>query len=79
MLFQGSDSSVTIVRLFKRFDMRKVFLLIFSFTIMSCTAKLFALIRLSPIMSGNMVLQQNSQTIIVGVTPFEPIAGRLIL
>jgi sialate O-acetylesterase len=46
--------------------MKKFFLLGFFLIIMSCTAKLFAVIRLPPIMSRNMVLQQNSQATLWG-------------
>lgn len=35
-------------------------------TIMPCTSKVFAIIRLPPIMSSNMVLQQNSQVTLWG-------------
>ena len=46
--------------------MKKRFLLCFFLTIMSCTSKLFAIIRLPPIMSSNMVLQQNTQATLWG-------------
>lgn len=46
--------------------MKKFFLLGCFLTSMSCAAKLFATIRLPPIMSSNMVLQQNSQATLWG-------------
>lgn len=45
--------------------MKKTFLLIFFITIVSCTTKLFAII-LPPIMSSNMVLQQNLKATLWG-------------
>lgn len=46
--------------------MKNFFLLCCLLTIMPCTSKVFAIIRLPPIMSSNMVLQQNSQVILWG-------------
>jgi sialate O-acetylesterase len=46
--------------------MKKLFLLCFLLAIISCTAELLAAIRLPPIMSSNMVLQQNSQATLWG-------------
>lgn len=46
--------------------MKKLFLLCFSFAAMSFAAKLFATIRLPPIMSSNMVLQQAAQATLWG-------------
>ncbi|MBD0377924.1 MAG: sialate O-acetylesterase, partial [Flavisolibacter sp.] len=46
--------------------MKNRFLLCFFLTIIACTAKVFAIIRLPPIMSSNMVLQQNSQATLWG-------------
>ena len=47
-------------------NMKKLFVLCFFLTVMSCTAEMFAAIRLPPIMSSNMVLQQNSQATLWG-------------
>jgi len=46
--------------------MKNFFLLCCLLTIMPCTSKVFAIIRLPPIMSSNMVLQQNSQVTLWG-------------
>jgi len=46
--------------------MKKIFLLCFFLIILSYTSKLLAIIRLPPIMSNNMVLQQNSQATLFG-------------
>ena len=46
--------------------MKKLPLLCFFLTIISLTTKSFAIIRLPPIMSSNMVLQQNSQATLWG-------------
>lgn len=46
--------------------MKKSFLLCSFFMIMSCTATLFAAIKLPPIISSNMVLQQNSNATLWG-------------
>lgn len=42
--------------------MKKPFLLLSYLVITSCTSKLFAIIRLPPVMASNMVLQQNSRS-----------------
>jgi len=46
--------------------MKKLFLLWSFLTIIACPFKVFAIIRLPPIMSSNMVLQQNSQATLWG-------------
>jgi len=46
--------------------MKKIILLCSFLAVISCTSKLFATIRLPPIMSSNMVLQQNSQATLWG-------------
>jgi sialate O-acetylesterase len=46
--------------------MKKIFLLSSFLLMLSCTSELFAIIRLPPIMSSNMVLQQNSQATLWG-------------
>src|SRR4051812_43559641 len=46
--------------------MKKLILLLTVIVIMACPAKLLAFIRLSPIISSNMVLQQNSQATLWG-------------
>ncbi|HET9745054.1 MAG TPA: sialate O-acetylesterase [Chitinophagaceae bacterium] len=46
--------------------MKKLFRFFFFLSIMSCTATLFATIRLPPIISSHMVLQQNSQAALWG-------------
>ena len=46
--------------------MKKLFLLFFLLTIISFNTQLLAIIRLPPIMSSNMVLQQNSQATLWG-------------
>jgi sialate O-acetylesterase len=46
--------------------MKKIFLLFFFLIILSCTSKLLAIVRLPPIISSNMVLQQNSQATLWG-------------
>src|SRR4030095_12542963 len=46
--------------------MKKYFLLCFFLVIYSYTSKLLAIIRLPPIISSNMVLQQKSQTTLWG-------------
>src|SRR6187399_1862694 len=46
--------------------MKKNFLLFFFLIILSCTSKLLAIVRLPPIISSNMVLQQTSQAILWG-------------
>ncbi|TMI66397.1 MAG: sialate O-acetylesterase [Bacteroidetes bacterium] len=46
--------------------MKKLFLLCYCFIYVSFFSKLFAIIRLPPVMSSNMVLQQNSQATLWG-------------
>ena len=46
--------------------MKKFFLLHFLLVVLSSTTKLLAIIRLPPVMSSNMVLQQNSLTTLWG-------------
>ena len=50
----------------KNANMKKLLLLGSFLTILSCTSKLLAIIRLPPVMSSNMVLQQNSQATLWG-------------
>src|SRR5688572_28384560 len=46
--------------------MKKLLLLLSFLIILSCTLKLFAIIRLPPVMASHMVLQQNSQAGLCG-------------
>lgn len=46
--------------------MKRLFLLYFFLVSIPCTSKLFAIIRLPPVISSNMVLQQNSQATLWG-------------